>query len=158
SISVTVNILTGAVGTITGGTLAQVIDAPLVAGDFTPPDVLVGDQISDAVLFHFTDANPLATVSEFVARVQWGDHNLFNVSNAPLSSVSIVANPAGGFDVLGTHTYTTGLTNQTFRVTVTDSGGATVSASTNTFGVDYALQPYALETPAVTVEGQSIHS
>jgi hypothetical protein len=43
--------------------------------------------------------------------------------------VQVVANPSGGFDVLGSHTYLAGATGLTFRVAIQDHGGASASAS-----------------------------
>src|SRR5262249_31418232 len=55
-------------------------------------------------VFHFTDANPNANASIFTAYVGWGDGKA-NISNTGTGTVSVVANPNGGFDVLGSHTY-----------------------------------------------------
>ncbi len=106
-------------------------------------------------LFHFTDADPLATAADFSATVNWGDgvsNNLTDGDNA----VYVVADPAGGFDVLGNHIYGTHIRNGTFSVSVTDDGGATANASVSPFNVDYALTAGTLTTPAVTTEGNSI--
>src|SRR5262249_50686147 len=55
--------------------LFVVNDAPLSAGAVTPPQHATIDvPISNALLFHFTDANPFATASDYTASVKWGDH------------------------------------------------------------------------------------
>jgi hypothetical protein len=102
------------------------------------------------VLFHFTDANPAATAANFTATVNWGD-GTSNTSADTSGSVSVVANPGGGFDVLGSYTYAEELSGQTLSVSVQDSGGATISASTTHYTVaDAALTAGALTVPTPT--------
>ena len=48
----------------------------------------------------FTDSNPLVQVGNFLATIDWGDHS------TP-SPGTIGMNGSGGFQVFGTHTYTT---------------------------------------------------
>ncbi len=111
-----------------------------------------------ALLFHFTDANPNATVSDFSATVNWGDSSS-NTSSDGTGNVFVVANPSGGFDVYGLHTYTQIVNPGTFTVTVNDVGGASTSASATNFQVlnpDQPLTAGALNVPSVTTEGQSI--
>jgi len=68
---------------------------------------------------HFSDANPSALVSEFLASINWGD--------GTSSSGSISSAPAGGYDVSGTHTYATaGL--QIVIVAIADIGGSSATA------------------------------
>ncbi len=113
-----------------------------------------GRVFNKGVLFHFTDGNPLATAADFTATVQWGDGT--NNTSATGSTVEIVADAAGGFDVVGSHAYTQNIRNGTFSVQVVDAAGASISASTNTLSVDYPLTAGTLDTPAVTTAGQSI--
>lgn len=141
--------------------LFAVADAPLTAGPLTPPlNASIGQPISNSkvVLFHFTDANPNAAPSDFAATATWGD-GMTNTSYDGSGNVSVAANPAGGFDVYGLHTYNETLNPGTFEVQVSDAGGASTSASTTTFYVlnpDLPLVPGALHVPSVTTEGQSI--
>jgi hypothetical protein len=136
--------------------LFVVNDAPLTAGALTPPaNATLGQTITKAVLFHFTDANPNATATDYFAVVNWGD------GSPPDGTVSVVANSAiGGFDVIGSHTYGSNpVYAGTFSVQVFDAGGASTSASVNNFQVlnaDAALTAGALTVPLVTMEGQSI--
>src|SRR5439155_683536 len=58
-------------GTSGSGSLS-VADAALSAGDLSVPDVVQWQAFS-GVVFHFTDANPAAPVSDFTATVSWGD-------------------------------------------------------------------------------------
>src|SRR5262249_54212815 len=116
------------------------------------------ETVADApVLFHFTDANPNATATDFTATVAWGDGS-GNQSGDATGSVSVVADPSGGFDVLGSHIYIQAFRTATFSVQVTDAGGASVSASNPNFGVDAPLVAGALTVPNVTTEGQSVHN
>jgi uncharacterized repeat protein (TIGR01451 family) len=105
-------------------------------------------------VFHFTDANPLATAADFTATVNWSDGNS-NTTTDGSGTVSVVADPSGGFDVVGIHAYTQNTRNGTFKVSVADDGGASASSSTS-FSVDYALTAGTLNQPAVTNEGDSI--
>jgi SdrD B-like domain/Bacterial Ig-like domain (group 3)/Domain of unknown function DUF11 len=135
-------------------------DAPLTAGALTsPPNAAINQPISNALLFHFTDADPNGTASDYTATVTWGDGST-NSSDDGSGTVAVVANAAtGGFDVLGWHTYTQIVNPGTFRVQVSDAGGASTSASDNTFQVLYPDPPLtagALYVPSVTTEGQSI--
>src|SRR6202043_453186 len=107
----------------------SVADAALTAGAFTPPVATEGAAFSNTVVFHFTDADPAGTASDYVATVQTGDATLTSAAN-PLN-VQIVAN-GGGFDVQLSYTYLEELSNQTFSVSVTDHNAAT-SQSTSTF-------------------------
>jgi hypothetical protein len=49
------------------------------------------------VVATFTDSDPKAGASDFVAKISWGD--------STSSAGTITADPNGGFDVTGTHTY-----------------------------------------------------
>jgi hypothetical protein len=90
--------------------LMNVIAAPLTAVSVTPPaNATIGQPIAtfnDVLLYHFADSKtPSATASDFTATVNWGD-NSDNTSDDGSNTVSIVADPTGGFDVLGSHNYT----------------------------------------------------
>ena len=106
------------------------------------------------VLFHFTDANPLATAADFSATVSWGDGSA-DSSGAANPAVFVVANPTGGFDVIGAHAYTQYLRGGTLQVTVQDAEGASVAGS-GPVEVDYPLTAGALTLPNVHVEGDRI--
>jgi hypothetical protein len=65
---------------------------------------------------HFTDANALASATDFTASINWGD--------GTTTAGVITANAGGGFDVAGVHTYAEeGTPNVT--VTITGAGGGT---------------------------------
>ena len=111
----------------------------------TPPPLVEGQAFTNQTVFHFTDADPSGTASQYAAIVTLGDGNSVTLDSGgvvgsppPGASGKIVANPAGGFDVQLSYTYDEELFNQTFSVQVNDSGGASTRASTSTFSVDDA--------------------
>jgi hypothetical protein len=77
-----------------------------------------GQELSGTVA-HFIDSDPGGAASDYSATIEWGDGS---------NSTGTVAAAGGGFDVAGTHTYSTG---GTFAVSVNivDSGGSTAGAS-----------------------------
>ncbi|HVS38229.1 MAG TPA: hypothetical protein VMS17_21900 [Gemmataceae bacterium] len=94
----------------TGTTNAVIADAALsaTAVNFSA----TAGSLADVTLATFTDADPNATVSDYQATIAWGDGST--------SSGTVSADPAGGFDVTGTHTYAqTG--NYQATVTITDA-------------------------------------
>jgi autotransporter-associated beta strand protein len=101
-------------------------------------------------VFHFSDADPNGTPGDYVAAVETGDATL--TSTADPAQVEIVADWGGGFDVQLCYTYSEELSNATFSVQVSDSGGAApVGGSTSTFSVaDAALTAGALTPPIAT--------
>jgi hypothetical protein len=91
--------------TATGATLAATEGAPF----------------SGAVA-SFTDANPLATAGEFSATIAWDD--------GQTGAGTVQANTSGGFDILGTHTYSQAGAEHV-AVVIADVGGSTASASSS---------------------------
>jgi hypothetical protein len=121
-----------------------VADAPLTAGQLTPPTAIAGIAFSQTQLFHFTDTDPAANLSDYSAVITWGDGNSDTVTSTASTAGQIVADPNGGFDVLGSHTYSQALSNATFSVQVIDNGDGrtttdpsdqTTSGSTSSFNV-----------------------
>ncbi len=111
----------------------------------TPPPLVEGQAFTNQTVFHFTDADPGGTASQYQAIVTLGDGNSVTLNSSGVvgtppagASGKIVANPAGGFDVELSYTYAEELSDQTFSVQVNDSGGASTSAGTSTFSVDDA--------------------
>jgi uncharacterized repeat protein (TIGR01451 family) len=113
-----------------------------------------GLELDNPVLLHFTDANPTATASDFTATVLWGD-GLRNSSSDGTPSVVVVANPTGGFDVLGAHAYTQTIRDGSFTVDVRDAEGSDV-AGYGRISVDYPLTAGPLTVPSVHTEGDHI--
>jgi hypothetical protein len=113
----------------------SVADAALSAGPLTPPSATEGISTTTMVLVHFTDANPNATAADYTAVVHWGDGSSDSSAAAHPMVVWVVANPNGGFDVLGSHTYAEEASGLTFTVTVTDVGGAAPLSASATVSV-----------------------
>jgi hypothetical protein len=127
----------------------SVADAALTAGAFTPPVATAGVPFSNVTVFHFTDADPAGTASDYTAVVVLGDGNTVTLTSTPSANGQVVAN-GGGFDVQLSYTYTTSLSNATFAVTATDHN-ASASASTNNFNVTGStLTPGPLTPPSAT--------
>jgi len=131
----------------------SVADAPLTAGALTPPAATQFQPLKNAVVFHFTDANPYSKVSDFTARVTLGDGHIVTLTGLLSSNGRIVASAAGGFDVQLSYTYTIPLTNQAFTVTVSDTGGQSTSASTNAFSVAPSTLIAGGLTPPLAIVG-----
>ena len=102
----------------------------------TPSTVIAGQAFSGTV-FHFTDADPAATASDYTALITLGDGNSVTVDSSGVvgsppagAGGRIVADAAGGFDVQLSYTYTGALRNQTFSVQVIAVDGASTGADT----------------------------
>ena len=132
--------------------MANVADAALssTAADLTPPEALEGAAFGPLTVFHFTDADPAGTVSDYVATVHTGDATLTSAANP--GNVTIVADGGGGFDVRLSYTYAEELTGATFGVSVTDHV-ATTTQSTTTFSVAEGVLSFTNGTAFSTVEG-----
>jgi hypothetical protein len=76
---------------------ASVAAAPPTLRVHGAPIKATADQQFSGVVAHFTDVNTSATASDFTATINWGD--------GTTSTGTITADPKGGFDVSGTHTY-----------------------------------------------------
>src|SRR5262249_57554304 len=106
----------------------SLLDASLTAGAFPPPSSPEGPPSTGAVLLHFTDADPAGVAGDYTATVVWGDGSTENSVSNP-TTVQIVANAGGGFDVIGSHTYAEEATGLTFSVSVA-AHGSTISPTT----------------------------
>ncbi len=149
TVTLTVTAQAGTPGT--ANFTANVADAPLSStpADLTPPSAIEGAAFGPLTVFHFTDADPAGTVSDYVATVNTGDATL--TSSANPGNVTIVAD-GGGFDVRLSYTYAEDLTGATFSVSVTDQA-ATTSQSISTFSVAEGVLSFTAGTPFGTVEG-----
>jgi hypothetical protein len=117
TITVVITDVDNPTNTATAISTAIVADAPLTATCTNK----VSGQMFSGIVASFTDANPFATVADFTATINWGDLTL------PTSG-TVTANGSGGFDVNGTHIYTsTG--PFTVTTTINDVGGSTATAS-----------------------------
>jgi hypothetical protein len=116
SVSVQVSDVGGATGTATGS--AAIGDAALSAQG-TSITATQGITFS-GVVATFTDANLNAPLSDFTATIAWGDGSS--------SNGSIQVDPNGGFDVIGSHAYSSAGTDA-ITIQISDVGGS--SATTN---------------------------
>ena len=131
----------------------SVADAAVASNpiNLTPPLATEGTAFSNVVVFHFTDADPGGTATDYVATVNTGDATLTSTLNP--SNVNIVASGTG-FDVRLSYTYAEELTNATFSVAVVDHF-ATTTQSIGSFSVaDAALTSIPANlTPPIATEG-----
>jgi fibronectin-binding autotransporter adhesin len=86
-----------------------------------PVAAVAGRAFINVVVATFTDSDPNASPSDFVAAIAWGD-------GITTSSTTVIADGQGRFHVLGTHTYVDAGT-YTFSVQVTDNRGASATAT-----------------------------
>ena len=89
-----------------GSNAFSVTNAPMTAGNLTPPVATQYKPIQNATIFHFTDGNPLATANQFTAVVVLGDGSQVTLTGTLGRYGQIAANPDGGFDVQLSYTYT----------------------------------------------------
>lgn len=94
----------------------------------------------------FTDADPNASLADYSATINWGDQTS--------SAAAITTNGSGGFNVIGSHSYAEEGA-YTMSVTVTDSGGATASATASATVADAALSATG-SSPLSGAEGATI--
>jgi hypothetical protein len=142
--------VTDNVATATGTATFNVADAPLTGG-LLAPSATEGAALSQVVLYHFTDADPNGAKTDYTATVNWGDGTIDHSSDA-VPNVLVVADPNGGFNVVGTHTYLEEATGLTFSVSVTDNT-ATVSGSARINVADASLTIASFAPPASVTEG-----
>jgi hypothetical protein len=109
---------TPADGMAAGGTFpVTVVPAPLTLKAFTVTPAKSSPTASLAATF--TDADPLGVATDYSIKIAWGDGTSSTVAARATST---------GFSVSATHRYKrTG--KDTVTMTITDTGGATVSAS-----------------------------
>ena len=140
-----VNVPAGVTGsTAVASSTATVADATLTATG-------VPVAASEGVLFTgtvatFTDPITTAVASEFSAVIDWGD-------GSPNSVGTVTVDPAGGFDVTGSHVYKFGASFPTYPITVkiTDASNSTVSGSTVTATTTATVTPAALTPGSVSI-------
>ena len=148
------------------GQSMDVSDAPLSAasGTLTPPAGAVpGVLFPTQVLFHFSHADTSPNVTAYTATIYWAD-------GSSTSGVNSVANgngcqivqtdpsdPSQGFDVVGSHAYTTDPNGGTFEVVVTETGGANVEQSeTMNFGWLTATTTTVTASSSTALYGQPV--
>jgi hypothetical protein len=109
---------------------------------------LVEGQNNNVTVASFTDANPRADSSTYVATITWGDGG---TAQATVAAGTIVANGQGGFNIVGSHSYA-GEMQVKFQVQVTDGGQAPDSASATINVVPLVLNV----VPPAPSEGQPL--
>jgi hypothetical protein len=149
---------------VTFGSLV-VTNAPIVnvfGGTVAPPTE--GQAVAFTNLLAFTDTNPTPGLAglaagEYAAVIDWGDGSPQTAGTVTYTGPGAVPG-SSAFRVDGTHTYTrrTGPANQDkITVTVTDSAGQRVSATTNTFTVLDAALANGTAIPLVGAAGQELN-
>jgi hypothetical protein len=130
----------------------------------TARDVSVtASQVFSGIVAVFTDVDPKATASGFTATIDWGD--------GTTSAGTITADPKGGFDVSGTHTYASvdnpsavwdspngrsfGLDGNSFTLTVTVASKTTTDAATDRSLVSVLAAPTNLHVSGTAIEAVS---
>ena len=132
----------------------------------TPAALLIqeGELFSDVVgSFGFSNANPVANqvdpvanAGDFTATIDWGD-------GSPVTAGTIVSNGAGGWNVLGTHTYAR-VSTPTISVSVTHNSstssgtanGITTSSQTNGGSTTTMISAMAVSDAPLTAFGSPI--
>ena len=103
----------------TAGPMVTVADAALAKIPLGPIAAVAGKPLIDQFVSTFTDANPMATVADFTATIDWKD-------GTPVTAGVIVAGAGNAFfDVTGTHTYAREGVYMAV-VTIKDVGGASL--------------------------------
>ena len=122
-----------------GGATATVEPKATVVPNSAPPLTATGLtlQATAAMPFTgtiatFTDADPAGNISQYTAKITWGDGQVYAGTITPDPSIP------GQFDVAGTHTY---LSEKSYAVSIliTDAGGASATASSTAQVADASL-------------------
>ncbi len=149
---------TGGSATVANGE-ADVADAPLTTTGITQPTVTTdeaviypipefGTPLFTGSVASFNDTNPLGTVSDFRATIDWGDG-----SPRSTGTISQPGLPGTPFFVTGSHTYATsgvngGVGHDTITVLITDEDGATLTVSNTANVQDNPIQVAGILNPS----------
>ncbi|HEV3167996.1 MAG TPA: hypothetical protein VGZ22_28600, partial [Isosphaeraceae bacterium] len=144
SSTLTVSVSVNATAVSSGTAQVSVTDAALSAIPGGNVNTTEGNSLAGVSLARFTDANPSGPIGDYSVTINWGD-------GTPSSSGSIVADPQGGFDVIGSHTYSEG-GSDTLSMTIKDKGGATITAQVLVTVADLPLTAQAVPKLSI-VEG-----
>lgn len=131
---------------------ANVADAPLSNGVVVPVSAVEGQAVYNVPVATFTDANPLATVSDFTALVTAG--SLFNLGSAAGQQVTIteVGGTAAGANFQVSASFLPSFPSSgrviPLNVTVTDSGGQTLTPTPG--GITVAAAPVTAQGTTIT--------
>lgn len=119
SVAITVTDIDNSSNNATVTTAATISDAPLTSACAAP--VTLGPAYAGPTAT-LTDANPIGTLTDFSATIDWGDGS---------SSAGTIVGPSvgpGPYTVSGAHTYTT-VGPHTITTTIADIGGSTTTAA-----------------------------
>ena len=119
-------------------------DAPLSATG-KPVNGTAGKTLS-ATVATFTDADPTGVASDYTATIIWGDGTASTAGTVSAAS-------GGGFEVTGSHTYTTA-GQYTTTITINDIGGAkaTATSSANVIGPPIVTNVKAISVTETTAK------
>jgi PKD repeat protein len=135
---------------VTGANLAFVKDAALTGINGGPFTVNEGQALNAAPLVTFTDANPMAPISDFTATIHWGD------GTTTSGTITQPGGPGTPFWVNGTHVY---MNQGTYvaSVHIEDEGGsqANAQATVNVLAAPIILIPRP--TPVTGFENVSLN-
>jgi hypothetical protein len=122
---------------------AVVTDATITA---PPVSITATEGIPfSGTVVNFTDANVFATADQFTATITWGD--------GASTPATVIADPNGGFDVQGTHTYAT-VASYNVSVAIRSVNGSSASSFGTAVVVDAPLHPTGVAVSAT--EGQPV--
>jgi hypothetical protein len=143
--------ITDSTGAINGtAATVSVQDAGLTVRSVGGPTGLQEGSTATATVATFSDADPNGAAGDYTATVQWGDGAS---STLTASGGGIVANPGGGFSVVGSHAYAEeGSYNLAVRVQ--DAGGASITGTGTALVADAPLQGTAVSFSST--EGQNL--
>jgi hypothetical protein len=127
-------------------------DASLTIAALAPPAPIEGVSTGTVVVATFNDANKTPDINDFTATIAWGDGN---TSTATAANGGIAANADGTFSVAGSNTFAETATGLNFKVTVSDTGGASQSAFASINVADAALTDTTPVTTLSAVQGTS---
>ena len=123
----------------TAGSLADVTTPGGIITTFGTSPSFVAGTLTSAVVASFTDSDPATIPGQFTATINWGDGSA--------SSAGVVSVAGAGFEVTGSHTYSTPASDP-IVVTIKDSvSGVTVTADST---AQVAAQSYTLSASGLT--------
>jgi hypothetical protein len=113
-------------------------DAPITTSITTSSYSITTGQSVSGTLAHVFDADINSALSDFSAVIDWGDGNT--------SAGNVLVDPAGGYNVTGSHLYTSTGTKSA-KVKVLDLGGSTSTAPFTVVVTAPANNPTSTPTP-----------
>jgi hypothetical protein len=108
-----------------------VIDNDFLTAHGTTLLAPAGQALTNAQVATFSDTDPTAPASDFVATIDWGDGT---------TTAGTIAGSNGSFAVNGTHTYAT-IGPDTITVTMEDASPGIATATATSFRFDHVNQP-----------------